>query len=113
MKPLRSFSDLEGFLFCGVGDLPSNPIQVIPSVNHLVPCLRIGFGPGSRSFWRFGVFVLELKRSELIPFFFDPIDFLLIIGSPEVVIALNLSVVEILLSLDSQVIFPEFPHIRT
>lgn len=113
MKPLRSFSDLEGFLFCGVGGLPPNPIQIISGVDHFIACRWIGFGPSCGSFDFLGKPVFEFKSSELIAFFFYPVDFLLIVGSPEVVIAMNLAVVEILLSLDRQVVFPKISHIRT
>jgi len=93
--------------------LPSellNECQIVILVDHIESGTRVGSRP---VLWRFSPapFPFDFKAGEFALVFFDQIDFLSVVGPPEVVIHGFTQVFLFFHAFCYHIIFPEFPDV--
>lgn len=76
-------------------------------------CFWVSFLPGNECFGPFFGITFEFKGKELTIPLFNPVNFLLIVGPPEIVVRKNIVVMLKLYSLADQIIRPKFCRVRS
>jgi hypothetical protein len=62
-----------------------NPIQIIIRINGFETGIGIGLVPGRRDFYLFVQIPFHFISKKLSSPFLNPVDFLLLVGSPEII----------------------------